>query len=190
MKEAREKEHDAYMRSLSPEDIKRENAFRAAQRKAGKSRKSNLKDRNAPKKPLSAYFMFLQQIRANPKLVTEIFGDESETTKQSVLAAAKWRSMTDADRQVSICGLLSCVSSCWSFFFFWKPFLAQAEQEKMEYEAARRVYEEGSNPGFSSNINFSILPGSPHFSIVKTESSESESEGFVTDDGSERPARS
>jgi len=169
MKEAREKEHDAYMRSLSPEDIKRENAFRAAQRKAGKSRKSNLKDRNAPKKPLSAYFMFLQQIRANPILVAEIFGDETETTKQSVLAAAKWRSMTDADRQ---------------------PFLAQAEQEKMEYEAARRLYEEGTTPGFNSNINFSILPGSPQFSIVKTESSESESEGFTTDDASERPIRS
>jgi len=71
--------------------------------------------------------------------------------------------------------------------FSLQPFLAQAEQEKMEYEAARRVYEEGSNPGFSSNINFSILPGSPHFSVVKTESSESESEGFVTDDGSEPP---
>jgi hypothetical protein len=111
MKEAREKEHDAYMRSLSPEDIKRENAFRAAQRKAGKSRKSNLKDRNAPKKPLSAYFMFLQQIRANPKLVADIFGDESETTKQSVLAAAKWRSMTDAERQVSICDPFFCLIS-------------------------------------------------------------------------------
>lgn len=100
MKEAREKEHEAYMRSLTPEDIKRENAFRAAQRKAGKSRRSNIKDPNAPKKPLSAYFMFLQQIRANPRLVAEIFGDETETTKQSVLAAAKWRSMTDAERQV------------------------------------------------------------------------------------------
>lgn len=110
MKEAREKEHDAYMRSLSPEDIKRENAFRAAQRKAGKSRKSNLKDRNAPKKPLSAYFMFLQQIRANPKLVAEIFGEEVETTKQSVLAAAKWRSMTDADRQASISVLFFCLT--------------------------------------------------------------------------------
>ena len=109
MKEAREKEHDAYMRSLSPEDIKRENAFRAAQRKAGKSRKSNLKDRNAPKKPLSAYFMFLQQIRANPILVAEIFGDETETTKQSVLAAAKWRSMTDAERQVNKRGTLPYV---------------------------------------------------------------------------------
>lgn len=188
MKEAREKEHDAYMRSLSPEDIKRENAFRAAQRKAGKSRKSNLKDRNAPKKPLSAYFMFLQQIRANPVLVAEIFGDETETTKQSVLAAAKWRSMTDAERQVSRRDPLLCIhfaDPCFS-----QPFLAQAEQEKMEYEAARRLYEEGTTPGFNSNINFSILPGSPQFSIVKTESSESESEGFTTDDASERPIRS
>ncbi|KDR83996.1 hypothetical protein GALMADRAFT_236555 [Galerina marginata CBS 339.88] len=167
MKEAREKEHEAYMRTLTPEDIKRENLFRAAQRKAGKSRKSNIKDPNAPKKPLSAYFMFLQRIRANPRLVSDIFGDETETTKQSVLAAAKWRSMTDAERQ---------------------PFLAQAEQEKMEYEAARRLYEEGTT-GFGSSINFSILPGSPHFPIVKMES-ESESEGFTTDDGSERPQRS
>ncbi|CAA7260084.1 unnamed protein product [Cyclocybe aegerita] len=167
MKEAREREHEAYMRTLTPEDIKRENAFRAAQRKAGKSRKSNIKDPNAPKKPLSAYFMFLQRIRANPRLVAEIFGDETETTKQSVLAAAKWRSMTDAERQ---------------------PFLAQAEQEKMEYEAARRLYEEGTT-GFGSSINFSILPGSPHFPIIKMES-ESESEGFTTDDGFERSARS
>jgi hypothetical protein len=88
------------MRTLTPDDIKRENAFRAAQRKAGKSRKSNIKDPNAPKKPLSAYFMFLQRIRANPMLVQEIFGDETETTKQSVLAAAKWRSMTDDERKV------------------------------------------------------------------------------------------
>lgn len=88
------------MKTLTPDDIKRENAFRAAQRKAGKSRKSNIKDPNAPKKPLSAYFMFLQRIRANPYLVRDIFGDETETTKQSVLAAAKWRSMTDAERQV------------------------------------------------------------------------------------------
>lgn len=88
------------MRTLTPDDIKRENAFRTAQRKAGRSRKSNLKDPNAPKKPLSAYFMFLQRIRSDPLLVREIFGDEQETTKQSVLAAAKWRSMTDDERKV------------------------------------------------------------------------------------------
>ena len=88
-KETREREHSAYMRTLTPDDIKRENAFRPAQRKAGQSRKGNLKDPNAPKKPLSAYFMFLQRIRSDPALVHEVFGDETETTKQSVLAAAK-----------------------------------------------------------------------------------------------------
>ena len=101
-KEAREKEFAAYMRTLTPEDIKRENAFRTAQRKAGKSRKANMKDPNAPKKPLSAYFMFLQRIRSDPELVKDVFGDETETTKQSVLAAAKWRSMTDDERKVCI----------------------------------------------------------------------------------------
>lgn len=46
-----------------------------------------------------------------------------------------------------------------------QPFLAQAEQEKLEYEAARKVYEEGTTGGFtssfSSSINFSILPAGP-----------------------------
>jgi hypothetical protein len=96
--------------------------------------------------------MFLQRIRSDPSLVRDIFGDEGETTKQSVLAAARWRAMSDAERQ---------------------PFLAQAEQEKMEYEAARRVYEDGTASGtnggtsgsFGTSINFSILPGSPHFAL-------------------------
>ncbi|TFY74987.1 hypothetical protein EWM64_g9025 [Hericium alpestre] len=136
MKEIREREHAAYMSSLTPDDIKRENNFRAAQRKAGKSRKGNIKDPNAPKKPLSAYFMFLQRIRSDPVLVREVFGDETETTKQSVLAAGKWRSMTDDER---------------------KPFLAQAEQEKLEYETARKLYEEGT-PAYGTSISFSVLP--------------------------------
>ncbi|KAI0677328.1 hypothetical protein C8Q78DRAFT_1065901 [Trametes maxima] len=176
-KEARERELNAYMRTLTPDDIKRENAYRTAQRKAGKSRKGNLKDPNAPKKPLSAYFMFLQRIRSDPELVREVFGDETETTKQSVLAAGKWRSMTDEQR---------------------KPFLAQAEQEKLEYEQARKVYEEGRDapPGFGTSINFSILPGSPinmmpiprntpHPLKQEALSSESESDDFMTDDGAD-----
>jgi len=165
LKEARERELDTYMRTLTPNDIKRENLFRTAQRKAGKSRRSNIKDPNAPKKPLSAYFMFLQRIRADPAMVQEVFGSETETTKQSVLAAAKWRSMTDDER---------------------KPFLAQAEQEKLDYEAARRLYEEGT-VGHSSSINFSILPGSPDgFQPLRPFRSEAissdEGEGFSTDD--------
>ena len=67
-----------------------------------------------------------------------------------------------------------------------QPFLAQAEQEKLEYEAARKLYEEGTT-GSPSSINFSILPNNPINSIafpsssflrpVKQETPSSESEG-------------
>lgn len=89
-----------WARTLTPDDVRQENAFRAAQRRDGKSRKANMKDPNAPKKPLSAYFMFLQRIRASPDMVREVFGEEVGTTKQSVLAAAKWRSMSDEEKKV------------------------------------------------------------------------------------------
>ena len=95
-----QREYEAYLRTLTPDDIKRENLFRAAQRKAGKSCMRDMEDPNAPKKPLSAYLMFLERIRANPRLVADIFGNETDVTKQSILAASKWRSMTDAERQV------------------------------------------------------------------------------------------
>jgi hypothetical protein len=49
-KDIREQELNAYMRTLTPDDIKRENAFRSAQRKAGKSRKSNIASRSWPKR--------------------------------------------------------------------------------------------------------------------------------------------
>ncbi|KAJ7709131.1 high mobility group box domain-containing protein [Mycena metata] len=138
----RERSLNAYMHTLTPDDIKRENAFRSAQRKAGKSRKRNIKDPNAPKRPLSAYFMFLQRIRASKELVKEVFGDETETTRQSVLAAARWRGMTDEER---------------------KPFLAQAELEKMEYEAAMRLYE-----AYELSTNLTVVDGAA-------------GEGFATD---------
>lgn len=98
-----DKEMAAWKETLSPKDIAQENAFRAAQRKAGKSRKSNIKDPNAPQKPLSAYFLFLRKIRADKELQKEIFQNEHETTKQSVLAASRWRSMTAEEKTVSTC---------------------------------------------------------------------------------------
>ncbi|CAO1638771.1 unnamed protein product [Sympodiomycopsis kandeliae] len=106
--------------TLTPEDIKQENMYRTAQRKAGKSRKGNLKDPNAPKKPLSAYFLFLRAIRADPKMTEDVFHGEQETTKQSVLAAAKWRSLGEVEKH---------------------PFLEKAEADKVEYERARKEYD-------------------------------------------------
>lgn len=141
-KEEYERELAAWQRMLTPEDIRTENTFRAAQRKAGKSRRSNLKDPNAPKKPLSAYFMFLQWIRADPNRVIEVFGEETETTRQSVLAAAKWRTLSDAEKN---------------------PFLAQAEREKLQYEAARKEYEDRtsgiSNPNSYTGSGYMRVNG-------------------------------
>ena len=194
-KDTREKEYAAYMRTLTPEDIERENAYRTAQRKAGKSRTMNMKDRNAPKKPLSAYFLFLQRIRSDPELVEQIFNNETETSKQSVLAAAKWRSMTDDERKV--CPPAHGKYRRWFIHNLLQPFLARAEQDKLDYEAARKLYENGSNT-YESSVDFGTSPfvsclgtssslspeqkvlslGSLLSSHAKQESSSGEGEGF------------
>lgn len=114
-----EQDMRAWKQSLSPEDIKLENAYRTQQRKAGKSRKSNLKDPHAPKKPMSAYFLFLRAIRASPEMKEKVFGQAEEMTKQSVLAALKWRELPDEEKQ---------------------PFVMKAEQDKVRYDEARNTY--------------------------------------------------
>lgn len=131
-KEQWERDMLAWKQTLTPEDIKQENMFRTAQRKAGKSRKGNLKDPNAPKKPLSAYFLFLRAIRADSKMTEDVFHGEQETTKQSVLAAAKWRSLPEEEKQ---------------------PFLEKAEADKVEYERQRKEYEQshGLAPGTNAD---------------------------------------
>ncbi|PWZ03400.1 hypothetical protein BCV70DRAFT_209733 [Testicularia cyperi] len=133
-KEQWEQEMAAWKATLTPEDIRQENLYRSAQRKAGKSRKGNLKDPNAPKKPLSAYFLFLRAIRADPNMTQAVFEGEQETTKQSVLAAAKWRSLSETEKQ---------------------PYLDRAEADKARYERMRREYERtnGIEPSSSKKGN-------------------------------------
>ncbi|TFK81792.1 hypothetical protein K466DRAFT_604210 [Polyporus arcularius HHB13444] len=161
LKEAQER---APTPALTPEGIKSENSYRARQRAAGKSR---AKDPNAPKKPLSAYFKFLEHIRSDPARTEEIFGEETETTKRSVLAAGKWRSMPDEER---------------------KPFVAEAEKEKLEYEAARKLYEESGGGGAEHGITFSARPaprlqsGPRPRRTGKDRASESETDVFGLDD--------
>jgi membrane-bound lytic murein transglycosylase B len=87
--------------------------------------------------------MFLQKIRSSAELIQEVFGDETETTKQSILAAKKWRTLTDDEKQVNLPpASLSFFKAASHFDFSTQPFLAQAEREKMEYEIARREYED------------------------------------------------
>lgn len=101
-REEYQKELAKWQLTLTPEDVRQENAFRASQRKAGKSRKGNLKDPNAPRKPLSAYFLFLKAIRASAELTKAVFEGESETTKQSMLAAKRWRGFSDEQKKVRL----------------------------------------------------------------------------------------
>lgn len=120
-REKYEKELAAWHAQLTPEDIRLENQFRAAQRRLGKSRRGNMRDPNAPKRPPPAYFLFLRTIRMNPDLRRDVFHDEHDSLKQSALASAKWRSMSPEEK---------------------RPFYEQAEREKAEYVRQRREYEE------------------------------------------------
>lgn len=138
-KEQYARELKVWQATLTPEDIRVENAFRAQQRKEGKSRKGNLKDPNAPKKPLSAYFLFLKGIRENDDLRAKVWAEETETTKQSVLAAERWRSLSDDEKRVGP-NPLGVVHRYHMLTI--QPFLQQAERDKQDYEAARKVYED------------------------------------------------
>lgn len=89
----------AYMRNLSPKDTIHENTFQTAQRDFFDPR-IDPQDAYLPQKPISAYFLFLQRVRSDPETVKEVFGNETDMTKQSILVAAKWHSMTDDERKV------------------------------------------------------------------------------------------
>lgn len=119
-KDAYKREVAHWQKTLTPEDVKIENAYRTAQRKAGQSRKHNMKDPNAPKKPMSPYFSYLAAIRSDPEMIKEVFGDETETTRQSQLAAAKWRSLSEEEKA---------------------PYFREAERQKAEYDAKLAEYE-------------------------------------------------
>ena len=134
-KESYAKDLAEWQATLTPEDIRAENAFRAQQRKEGKSRKGNLKDPNAPKKPLSAYFLFLKGIRENDDLRANVWGEETETTKQSVLAAERWRGLSVDEKKVGRSVMFGALLT------ILQPYLQQAERDKQDYETQRKLYE-------------------------------------------------
>ena len=76
--------------TLTPEDIRKQNLFRTAQRRLGKSRRGNMRDPKAPKRPPTAYFLYLQSLRANAASIKDILQGERKTSIQSVLAAENW----------------------------------------------------------------------------------------------------
>lgn len=82
----------------------------------GKKGKKKPKDKNAPKRNLSAYFLFLAEFRQdNPN-----FG----LTEMSSKAGAKWKSLTDAERA---------------------PFDKQAAADKVRYEREMEKYKKSAD---------------------------------------------
>ncbi|CAN0927428.1 High mobility group B protein 2 [Linum grandiflorum] len=86
-----------------------------ATKKAGKA----AKDPNKPKRPPSAFFVFMEDFR-------EQFKKENPKNKSVAAvgkaAGAKWKSLTDAEKQ---------------------PFMAKAEKRKAEYEKKMTAYNKG-----------------------------------------------
>lgn len=78
-------------------------------------------------------------MRADPERVRVVFGDERETTAQSVLAAKHWRGMTDEERKVSLTRI-SLLFHHFSFlpFFFRLSFALFLSRLSLSYRPASR----------------------------------------------------
>ncbi|PWN48585.1 hypothetical protein IE53DRAFT_187569 [Violaceomyces palustris] len=59
-----EKQMAAWQASLTPEDIRRQNAYISSQRKKGHKGHAMLRDPTKPKKPLTAFFEYLSDARS------------------------------------------------------------------------------------------------------------------------------
>ncbi|PON34295.1 High mobility group box domain containing protein [Parasponia andersonii] len=110
---------------------KRTDTKLAVNKKAGavtkgrKASKKSVKDPNKPKRPASAFFVFMEEFRKQ-------FNKENPNNKAvsavGKAAGAKWKSMSEADKQ---------------------PYVAKAENRKAEYEKNMKAYNkrqaEGAN---------------------------------------------
>lgn len=68
-----------------------------------------MRDPNAPVKPASPYFCFLKHVRGDKDLNEEVYQGATEARQQTVLAAAKWKSLSDDEKKVGLCFSLLCL---------------------------------------------------------------------------------
>ncbi|KAI5477093.1 hypothetical protein MNV49_006892 [Pseudohyphozyma bogoriensis] len=114
--------YDEWLASLSPEDIKEENALRRRKRKSGIKGKATkaLKPSDAPKRPLSAYLLFCNAVR-NGEYSRDILQGEKSVTEQSKLLGAAYKELKGTEEL--------------------EPFIAEAQTQKEKYEAALKEFE-------------------------------------------------
>lgn len=100
------KEFADYIKSLPYDVLKRENALRTKLRKQGKKGGvQRIRDPNAPKRPLTAYFAYLKDLREKGDIRDRVFGSgaagwiESSIIEQSKSASDKWKELSEDFKQ-------------------------------------------------------------------------------------------
>ncbi|KAF9391627.1 exp1-like protein [Mortierella sp. AD011] len=73
------KQMEQRLQELSPAEFKLENSRRQALRAAGKKSLPSLKDPNAPKRPLSSFFLFARELRESGKYSALPLRDQAKT---------------------------------------------------------------------------------------------------------------
>ncbi|KAK4050575.1 hypothetical protein OIO90_005042 [Microbotryomycetes sp. JL221] len=85
--------------TLTPEMIKQENAVRLKRRKLGLSKRRPIKLEGEPKKPLSGYMRFNNEVRSGSSAHGDVLRGETSVLEQSKLIAAAWRSLSESERE-------------------------------------------------------------------------------------------
>lgn len=88
-----EKDMDKWLKSLTPEDIRRQNLYFAHQRKRGIKTPSNIKAPGAPKKPPGAFLLFVTHLRESGNAAGERVVDISKA------AGSKWKELSAAEKE-------------------------------------------------------------------------------------------
>ncbi|KAH9793152.1 High mobility group B protein 3 [Citrus sinensis] len=94
---------------------------RKAENKPKKEKAGKKKDSNAPKRPLSAYFIFMEDFRKSFK---ESFPDNKSVAAMGKAGGEKWKSMSEAEKA---------------------PYVQKALNKKAEYELALEAYKKQLN---------------------------------------------
>nr|KYP47789.1 HMG1/2-like protein [Cajanus cajan] len=94
--------------------VNKKGAATKARKPAGKGKAA--KDPNKPKRPPSAFFVFMEEFR---KQFNKENPDNKAVSAVGKAAGAKWKSMSDAEKA---------------------PYVAKSEKRKVEYEKSMRAY--------------------------------------------------
>ncbi|BGP13280.1 hypothetical protein JCM10213_004950 [Rhodosporidiobolus nylandii] len=89
---------EAWKATLTPEMIREENAVRAYRKKMGLSRKKPLKIEGEPKRPITGFMRFSNELRG--QVDGEVLKGETDILKQSTLIAGAWRELTEEQKKV------------------------------------------------------------------------------------------